>query len=266
MMRSKLCVGLIALGLSMSAMAQKVETFQDEFKQDLIDFRAAAKAAPTDAEVGDANSFGRDVKWLGLLQSGSVSFQSDCTPAPGDPPPGPDDRCVTLNAAPAATSFDLPDIGRITLPGKSANSLLCHWLSPILFYQFQNTTGVFQPNANFRLTPYIVVESSVLADPALINPNTGLPFGGSLETGFAATYSDSRSLDVNARQTTRHSQSRTCIAGFVSKRNLIEGFGLTEAQARELFRRDITLRFGVRGVASMINSALALYGLRVVGD
>ncbi len=105
MMRSKLCVGLIALGLSMSAMAQKVETFQDEFKQDLIDFRAAAKAAPTDAEVGDANSFGRDVKWLGLLQSGSVSFQSDCTPAPGDPPPGPDDRCVTLNAAPAATSF-----------------------------------------------------------------------------------------------------------------------------------------------------------------
>jgi hypothetical protein len=266
MMRSKLCVGLMALGLSVSAAAQKVETFQDEFKQDLIDFRAASKAAPTDAEVGDANSFGRNVKWLGLLQTGSVSFQSDCTPAPGDPPLGPDDRCVTLNAAPGATSFDLSDIGRITIPGKSSNSLLCHWLSPILFYQFNNTTGVFQPNANFRLSPYIVVESPVLADPALINPLTGLPFGGSLETGFSATYSDSRSLDVNDRQTTRHSQSRTCIAGFLSKRNLIEGFGLTEAQAKELFKRDITLRFGVRGNAAMVSNALVLYGLRIVGD
>jgi len=228
---------------------------------------AATEAAPKPVGGGeDVDSFGRNVKFDGLMQSGWVSFLDDCTPVPGDPAPAPDDRCVVLNAAPASTTFDLPDIGRLTIPGKSAKSLLCHWLSPIAFYRFQNTTGVFQPNATIRLTPYVIVESEVLNDPALIDPTTGLPFNGRLETGFSATYQDSQSMDAGHSATRRFSESRVCIAGFLSKRALMEGYGLTEAQANEVFKKDITLRFGVRGNAALVSSGIVTYGLRVVGD
>lgn len=228
---------------------------------------AAVEGAPGPPPGGaDTDSFGRNVKFVGLLQSGVVTLQDDCTPLPGDPPPGPDDRCVTLNAAPAATSFDLPDIGRLTIPGKSAASLLCHWLSPIVMYRFQNLTGVPQPGATIRLVPYVVVESEVLNDPALIDPSTGLPFGGRLETGFAAAYQDAQSLAPGETALRRFSESRVCIGGFLSKRALVDGYGLTNAQAEKVFKKDITLRFGLRGHAAMVSAGVVTYGLRVVGD
>lgn len=263
-MRNATAVLLASLLPLAAAHAGDQEDFRHE--ADLLRASLQAKAGPTDADVGDADSFGKNVKWLGLLQTGSISLQPDCTPVPGDPPPGPDDRCVTLNPAPAVTTFDLPDIGRIKLPARASASLLCHWLSPIAFYNMQNTTGVFQPNASFRLSPYIVVENPVLADPSLIDPGTGLPFGGRWETGFAATYQDSNSMQPGERQSRRWSESRTCIAGFVSKRNLVEGLGLTEAQARNFFRSEMTLRFGLRGSASLVTGASVIYGLRVMGD
>jgi hypothetical protein len=269
MSNSKLWLAMLALGFSATISAAKPSDYQDEFSAEIEQMRGAsslAKASPTDAEVGDANSFGRNVKWAGLLQSGAVTLTADCTPVPGDPPPGADDRCVTLNAAPALTSYDFPDIGRMTIPRRTANSLLCHWLTPVVFYNFENNTGVPQPNAQFRLSPYIDVYSDVLNDPALIDPTTGLPFGGKLQTGFAATYIDSKSLQPGDRELQRFSESRTCIAGFLTKRALMEVYGLTENQARDVFRSDITLRFGLRGSAALVDSASVLYGLRVMVD
>ena len=73
------------------------------------------KARPTDAEVGDADSFGREVRWLGLM-AGSVFLQPNCSAG--------DASCVALNPAPAPTSFDVPDIAVVTLPGGSSQSLL----------------------------------------------------------------------------------------------------------------------------------------------
>jgi hypothetical protein len=66
---------------------------------------AAQAAAPTVEEVGDADSFGRDVVYLGNAQTANVSLQTDCTPDPTAPPPPPNDRCVVLNAQPATTTF-----------------------------------------------------------------------------------------------------------------------------------------------------------------
>jgi hypothetical protein len=259
-------IGLAVCGATASVVTAQSATDRADVRREAKALRSelAERAAPPGGL--DSDSFGRSVKFDGLMQSGVVTLLDDCTPEPGEPPPGPDDRCVVLNPAPAATAFDFADIGRLTIPGRSANSLLCHWLSPIVFYSFQNPTGVFQPNATFRLIPYVVVESEVLDDPALIDPTTGLPFGGQLETGFAATYSDAQSLDPGQRATRRFSLSRVCINGFLSKSALMEVYGLTEAQAKQVFKRDMTLRFGLRGNAALVSGASVLYGLRVVGD
>jgi len=47
---------------------------------------------------------------------------------------------------------------------------------------------------------------------------------------------------------------------------LTQNYGLTDAQAKEFFKKDSTLHFGVRGSVSFLDSGYVTYGLRVVGD
>lgn len=285
MSRTMLFTSLLALGLaSMTAGAAPKSVTSDARKQAVADARGEGRAfplstrrysraatvhssgtAPTAAEVGDADTFGHAVIWDGLLSTGTISLASDCTPAPGDPAPGPDDRCVTLNPAPAATTFDLPDIGRMTLPGKTSHNILCHWTSANGVYSLFNGMGV---NANARITlhPYLVVESSVLSNPLLIDPTTGLPFNGSLTTVPGTTYSDAQTLAPNARSTQRMSDSRVCIGGAISRQGLIQGYGLTSAQVDDFFRNPITLKFGLSGSAQLVDFASLIYGVRIMGD
>ena len=222
-------------------------------------------AAPTADQVGDADTFGHAVIWDGLISTGTITLTSDCTPQPGDPVPGPDDRCVTLNAAPAVTSFDLPNIGRITLPGKSSHNILCHWTSANGVYSLFNGTGV-SANARMRLSPYLIVESSVLSNPLLIDATTGLPFNGSLRTAPGTTFSDAQTLAANARVTERMSDSRVCIGGAISRQGLIQGYGLTNAQVDDFFKNPITLKFGLSGTAQLVDFASMIYGVRIMGD
>jgi len=256
---------LAVCGATASIAVAQSATDRADFRSEVKASRTAPANKPAPPGGTDTDSFGRNVQFDGLLQAGTVLLESDCTPDPANPL-GPDDRCLVLNPAPALTSFDLADIGRLTIPARSAHSLLCHWLTPIAVYSFENTTGVFQPNATFRLIPYVIVESEVLNDPTLIDPTTGLPFNGQLEAGFSATYQDSQSLDPGQRATRRFSESRVCIGGFLSKNALMETYGLTDAQAAAVFHHDINLHFGLRGNAALVPGASIIYGLRVVGD
>src|SRR5262245_59953677 len=97
----------------------------------------AIAAVPTIADVGDPDSFGRPVKYLGVIQIPVVDFETDCTGA------GPPDqvRCVTLNPQPAATTFADPDMALMNLPAKASNSLLCFHLTPFISYILRNFTA-----------------------------------------------------------------------------------------------------------------------------
>lgn len=260
---------LAVLCVTAGVAAAQSTTDRDDFRADVKALRAelaaTAMAKAPAPGGGDPDSFGRNVVFDGLLQTGSVDFQADCTPDPIYPP-GPDDRCVVLNPAPASTSFDFPDIGRLTIPGRSARSLLCHWLTPIAFYGFENSDPASQHNAAFNLTPYVIVESPVLSDPALIDATTNLPFNGQLRASFAATYYDQQSLGPGQNVLRRFSETRVCIGGFLNKASLVGVYGLTDAQATAVFRHDITLRFGLSGSLTLVNGGNVLYGLRVVGD
>lgn len=218
---------------------------------------------PTDAEVGDAASFGRNVKWLGLATTGFVQLSSDCTPDP-DSPLGPDDRCVTLNPAPATTVFDFPDLGRITIPGRSANSLLCHWATPIISYSMSNPTGV-AALSRITVRGRIRVESPVLANPALINPNTGEPFGGGIDTSLP-TYRDFDTMQPGEFSSQSITPTRACIAGFFTKKALVETYGLSAAQANDIFNQPLTIRVGISGNASLVDSGGINFGVRITGD
>ncbi len=75
--------------------------------------------APSVEDVGDPDSFGKNVTWLGLAQTQGVAIQDDCT---GSDPTV--ERCIVGAPAPAPTVFDETDLATINLPAKATKSLL----------------------------------------------------------------------------------------------------------------------------------------------
>jgi hypothetical protein len=221
-----------------------------------------AAAAPTVDDVYDVDSFGREVVYLGLT-SAFVTLEDTC-PAPD--PAVPDQFCQTLNPTPGAvTPFSFNDMARLKLPPKSTHSLLCYWFSPLINVTYSNPTAA-RATALFRYTPTLTVENPVLADPALIDPTTGAPFGGQLLTSMSASEVFQVPLESGVTFTERTRDSAVCMAGSVSKRALIETYGLTEAQATEFFKQPTTVRLNVTGSSRYVAFAGLTMGLRLVGD
>ncbi|RDZ26282.1 hypothetical protein [Lysobacter silvisoli] len=219
---------------------------------------ALAAAAVSDDDVGDADSFGRNLRWLGL---------TDMLVELGDSCPGsdPEAGCQVLNPAPAFTGFAFEDLGRITLPGKSTHSLLCYWFSPVLTVRYANPTAS-QAIARLRLSPTLTVENPVLATPGLIDPTTGVPFGGKLITGMTSSELFEVPLAPGVAFTERTRDSAVCIAGFVNRKALAETYGLSEAQIKEFFKKPTTVRLNISGSAQYVESAQLYFGLRIIGD
>ena len=218
-----------------------------------------AAAAPTVEDVGDADSFGRNVTYLGLAQALAVTLSPDCT---GSDPTV--ERCIVQNAAPALTSFNESDLATMNLPAKATKSLMCFALTPFIDISWNNGTGAPQ-TARFNASAVITIDNDVLADPALVDPMTGLPFGGSVTLSLS-TWRHFKSLQPGEFETESSTQSRNCIAGIISKRSLVDNYGLTDAQATQFFKRPMTLHFGARGSVAMSDFTSYFYGIRLYGD
>ncbi|MEG3790761.1 hypothetical protein V1318_11595 [Lysobacter sp. CCNWLW3] len=217
-----------------------------------------AAVAVTDEEVGDSDSFGRNLRWLGLADM-AVELTDTC------PGTDPDAGCQVLNPTPAFTPFAFEDLGRITLPGKSTQSLLCYWFSPVLTVRYANPT----PNpvlARLRYSPTLTIENPVLATPGLIDPTTGLPFDGKLLTGMTSSEMFEVPLAPGVAYTERTRDSAVCIAGFLSRKSLADTYGLSDAQIKEFFKKPTTVRMNISGSAQYVESASLYFGLRIIGD
>jgi hypothetical protein len=218
-----------------------------------------AAAAPTAADVGDADSFGRNVTYLGLAQTLAVSLAPDCT---GSDPTL--ERCIVQNAAPASTSFNESNLATMNLPARATKSLMCFALTPFIDINWSNGTGSPQ-TARFTANAVITIDNDLLADPTLIDPNTSLPFGGSVTLSLS-TWRHFKTIQPGDMEIESSTQSRNCIAGLISKRSLVENYGLTDTQATNFFKRPMTLHFGSRGNVSMSDGTSYFYGIRLYGD
>jgi hypothetical protein len=218
-----------------------------------------AGGGPSDADVGDSDSFGRNVQWLGLADF-SVTLANDCTGAAA-----PYVCQVLAPSASAQTTFDFEDVNRVVLPKNSANSLLCYWLSPWFTVTYSNPTAATVV-AKLVVDPTITIENPVLNTPGLIDPTTGAPFNGKLLTGMTSLQRYEIPLPPGITISERKRDSAVCIAGFMSRKTLTETYGLTEAQAKAFFNRSMTVHLNISGSAQYVTSAQLYYGFRIVGD
>ena len=213
-------------------------------------------APASTADTGDPDSFGRSLQWLGLAD-GEVDLAADCS---GDTFP-----CTVLAPAPAVTNFSYTDLGHITLPAKSAHSLICYWFSPFLTVGYGND-GAAPVVAVLHYTPTVTIENPLLDDPSLIDPTTGVPFGGQLLTGMTSQQHFEEPLQPGVHVTERTRDSAVCIAGLISRDTLVRLYGLTDAQARDFFKHQMTLHLNVQGNAQYLDFATLYFGWRLVGD
>lgn len=214
---------------------------------------------PTPEEVGDADSFGRPMKWLGVAQA-DVILTEDCSL-----PEFQGRNCAQTLPAPAQTTFAFQDVDSITLPGNAAHSLLCHWFSPMLMLGYENP-GAQPAVARLRYSPRLRIQSEVLDDPALLDPTTGRPFDGSLLTPISSHEQMATTLLAHEERFEVLRDSNTCMAGFLTRRQLVETYGLTEAQARSVFGHPMTISIQIEGAASYVGEASLVFGLRILGD
>jgi hypothetical protein len=202
------------------------------------------------AAVGDPDSFGRAVKWRGgFVQDAGIVLRKDCSVAPDA------ERCVQLLPAPASTAFEEDDLDTIVLPANSASarSLLCQVVSPYIHYAIFNPDSQVASQAHVYAAATLRVESSVLADPNLINPITGQPFGGFIEETLPGAHSLDRMLSpLQSETASDRDRSRFCVGGIVSKDRLMDYYGLSAAQATAFFASAVTLRLGIRGSARLL--------------
>lgn len=264
-----LTAALVGVCMIAPAMAAKkpVDSRLAQAKKEFAAMKAAdAAAAPTPtATTGDPDSFGRSVKFLGLMTSGIVQMAADCTPDP-DFPPGPDDHCYNPNPTVGAeTVVTFQDVGRMMIPARSANSVFCHWQSPSTAYIYHNPTAAPVSTARFLVNTTYTIENSVLNDPALIDPNTGLPFNGKF-TVTIGTIRDDRNLEPGATQVGRALDSRVCVNGIVSKNSLINGYGLTATQATNFFKSDTIITMGMTVRSRYVEDSSVIVSTRIVGD
>jgi hypothetical protein len=276
-----LAIGGIALasGLVLAASqrndlrAERVEAFSP----DLMPPRATAPApfarhaaapvsiaaAPTEDDVGDIDSFGRKLTWLGVTQA-NLTLSSDCTATPSDP--AANFGCTTLAAGVGAvTTFAFDDIARIVLPKKATHSLLCYWFSPLLVVNWNNPTAA-DVLGRLRYNPTLTIENEVLAAPGLIDPTTGLPFDGKLLTAMTSSETLVQPLPPGVNYLMRDRESNVCIAGFLTRRALIGTYGLTEAQADAFFKKPTTVRLNISGSSQYVGDSTLIFGLRIIGD
>ena len=226
---------------------------------------APPPAPPTVTDVGDVDSFGRNVRWLGgAVGEADVASPAQCSEWATN---FPEIRCspVILDSQ-ASTSFLIEDFARISLPAGASNSTFCHWLNPMVSADFSNTSSEIQVST-LRYSIGAYVENPVLASPGLTNPGTGTPMNGRLWIGFGREeFNQVVPANTTRLRQTWHSSKICGIDNQINKRMLIQDYGLSQTQADEFFTKPTTMRLAVSGRIQRVDLAGFYVNLRIVGD
>ena len=119
--------------------------------------------------------------------------------------------------------------------------------------------------AFFRFTPVVTIESVALNDPAAVHPTTGLPMNGSYSASLAGTRV--RNFLVRDDDFISDNDSYASVAGRGFSRTYFASLGLPQGVINNLFRKTMTLKFGIRAdVSGPIQQAFYSYQFRLLGN
>ena len=247
------------------------ETARKEFSKEMADVRKEQQSPPTSlltaAEVGEPDSFGKNVKFLGTATTGTVFVYYSCDPAvllaELELTLGADDRCLAAANGGANASGTFNDIGRITIPGRSADNVIYFIANNSINNEFQNNFANGLP-VFFTYSPRITIESAALNDPLAVDPNTGQPLNGSLTVGIMGTKQFFKTVPAGEFEYFFDNYSSAATRGFA--RGYFADLGLPPTVVNNLYRQPMTIRLGMRLSVRNVYLGRYFYTMRFTGN
>jgi hypothetical protein len=226
----------------------------------------SAQSTPTTPSNGDPDSFGHNVIFLGQSGTASVFFDRSCVDPSLTTPPN---QCVIVPSADpgGTTDFSFPDLGSIAIPAGSTRTILWPVFLLNTNYTLNNTNGSSLPGV-FRTFIDFTIESDVLKDPSLIDPNSGLPYNGRLTTSFKNVYGERRLLAPGEFDSKFLRATSTGLGAFSTALLGPGGQNLPPRAIKQLFASPMVIRIGLEGSVRLVDSGSVIQfeGLRLFGD
>jgi hypothetical protein len=229
------------------------------------------------ADFNDTASFGKNAKFLGSLYAGTLYVFRSCDPQvlldEWQLTLAPDDHCIVhTSTTPMATTTVFDPVWQITIPANSVDNVIYPMLNNTVGYDAASSAQWAPPGngyltgfASIRYTPVVTIESSALNDPAAIDPTTGLPMNGAYTTSLAGTRV--KGFAVNADDFFSENDSYASVAGRGFSRTYFAALGLPQNVINNLFKRSMTLKFGIRAdVNGPVQQAFFSYQFRLLGN
>lgn len=254
-----------------SSSLQQVQKEATEMKKESAN--VANIASP--ADFNDIASFGKNAKFLGSLYAGTLFVYRSCDPQilldELQLTLAADDHCIVHNSTtPMVTTSVFDPVWQITIPANSVDNVIYPMLNNQVGYDAYVDTsptgnGYGAGLAFTRFTPVVTIESTALNDPAAIDPNTGLPMGGSFTASLPGTRV--RSFLVRDDDFISDNDGYASVAGRGFSRTYFTALGLPTSVINNLFKRSMTLKFGIRAdVNGPIQQAFYSYTFRLLGN
>ncbi len=262
---------LATLLLAVCVSAQKPEIIEGEqltetrkvapTKKDEL-FPIGKLAALTASDVGEPDSFGKNAKFLGTVRSGIFLLTSDCSVAAVGVL-GPDDRCYVVTDPTIQTTYNELDLGRITIPGKSADNIL-YGISAASHVYFMSNNGTTSSLGRVNFVPSITMESVAFNDPSAIDPATGLPMNGSLRTTGTTLFTRTRTLAAGDVENEFIRGGGANTLGF--SREYFRQIGLSNSAIDTFYKNPVTIKVNMRITTRLVSEATFSFGVRFLGN
>lgn len=219
------------------------------------------------ADVGEPDSFGKNVKFLGIAMTGVIYVYYSCDPAvllaELDLTLGADDRCLAHTVGGATSTGTFNDLGRITIPGKSADNVIYFIINNTVNNEFQNNFSNGLP-VFFSYIPRLTIESTALNDPTALDPTTGMPLNGVLTVSTGGAKQFAKTIPANDSEFSFDSYSRASTRGFA--RSYFEDLGLPNNVIKQLYKQPMTIKLGMRVTVRGVFFGQYLYAMRLMGN
>jgi hypothetical protein len=264
-------IGFAQKSESSSTSIREYQKSARDWKQEAANI--ASIASP--ADFNDTASFGKNAKFLGSLYAGTLYVYRSCDPQILLDELGltlaPDDHCIVHNSTtPMVTTSVFDPVWQITIPANSVDNVIYPMLNNTIGYDAG--PGVALPGngygagfASIRFSPVVIIESSALNDPTAIDPNTGLPMNGSYTASLPGTRV--KGFVVGADDFFSENDSYASVGGRGFSRTYFTALGLPQNVINQLFKRSMTLKFGIRAdVNGPMQQAFFSYTFRLMGN
>ena len=230
-------------------------------------------ASPTD--FNDTASFGRNAKFLGSLYAGTLYVYRSCDPQILLDEIGlvlaADDHCLVHNSTtPLSTTSVFDPVWQITIPGNTVDNVIYPMLNNTVGYDATPSSAPYDNGygagfASVVYTPVVTIESTALNDPAAVHPTSGLPMNGSYTTALAG--SRVKGFVVGVDDFFSENDTYATVAGRGFSRTYFAALGLPTGVINNLFKRSMTLKFGIRAdVNGPVQQAYFSYTFRLLGN